>query len=135
MSPSKSMSTPSETGSQDSVEGATVGRYVSPLHLHQLNYPYHWLSLNNTFIWNHFICKYIIICLFFSNVILCYKSQSEFSFLTFHPLHYHTTVQNSALFCTPLINVIEMSVCISNRDVNQLAIVMFCFHYDYYIIA
>uniref|UniRef100_A0AAR2LEK9 Dynein cytoplasmic 1 intermediate chain 1 n=1 Tax=Pygocentrus nattereri TaxID=42514 RepID=A0AAR2LEK9_PYGNA len=34
MSPSKSMSTPSETGSQDSVDGATAGRYVSNPYRH-----------------------------------------------------------------------------------------------------
>lgn len=33
MSPSKSMSTPSETGSQDSVDGAAAGRYLTPLNL------------------------------------------------------------------------------------------------------
>lgn len=81
------MSTPSETGSQDSVEGATVGRYVSPLYLYQPEYPYHLITFQpKPFrLQKHYY-------MLFSNIITTELISSNL------PLHYHTTVQNTAYF-------------------------------------
>uniref|UniRef100_A0A8C1TW18 Dynein cytoplasmic 1 intermediate chain 1 n=1 Tax=Cyprinus carpio TaxID=7962 RepID=A0A8C1TW18_CYPCA len=48
MSPSKSMSTPSETGSQDSVDGAAAGRYLTPLNLNDIHSLYFCLPRRRT---------------------------------------------------------------------------------------